>query len=273
MRWGLVALALVIVSLQWGLDTVNKGQLLLEVPKWTQWSFLESHWTYFYLHLFTIIPVLALSFDKNVHFYKKWKYLFPATVIVGLIFIAWDVVFTAREVWGFNHDYLSGIFILGLPIEEILFFVTVPYACVFVYECLNFYVKKDILAPLEKFLTPTFVLLFLAIGCWKFWHMYTATTFLLAGLFLLYHYLYLDGSYRSRFYLSFLVIWAPFLLVNGVLTGGFTQAPVVIYNPAEYFGLRVGSVPIDDSVYNFLMLFSIVTLFEYWRKKYTFSTS
>ncbi len=266
-KWIIIGIALLLVFLQWSFDTVDREQLIYEVPKWAQFDLLESHWTYFYLHLFTIVPVFLLSFDKNVHFYKKWKYLLPPTLIVGAIFIAWDVVFTAREVWGFNHDYLSGIFLMGLPLEEILFFVTVPYACVFVYECLNFYIKPDLIKPFEQGISLALIVLFMSIGLWKFWNMYTSTTFLLAGLFLLYHLLFLDGTYRGRFYLAFFVIWAPFLLVNGVLTGGFTEAPIVIYNPAEFFGVRIGSVPIDDSVYNFLMLFAIVTGFEYLRKK------
>ncbi len=263
----LALLPLLLVGFQWATDTVLPDQLLTTVPVWMQLPWLESKWTYFYLHLFTFIPVFCLSFDKKVHYYTSWKKLAPAVTIIALIFILWDVVFTARGVWGFNEDYLSGFFFLGLPIEEWLFFFTVPFACVFVYECLNAYIKKDLLAKAEKWITPSLIAFFIIIGFWKFWHMYTATTFVLAGGFLLFHYLFLDGSYRSRFYFSFLIISIPFLLVNGVLTGGFTEVPVVQYNPAEYFGVRIGSVPVDDSAYNFLMLFSIVTIFEHWRKE------
>lgn len=263
----LILLPIITVAIQWATDTVLPDQLLETVPVWTKLAWLESPWTYFYLHLFSFVPVFALSFDRKVHYYTAWRTLLPAVTIVALVFIIWDVVFTARGVWAFNETYLSGLFFLGLPVEEWLFFFTVPFACVFVYECLNAYIKKDLLAKAEKWITPLLIVFFLAIGAWKFWHMYTATTFILTGGFLLYHYLYLDGSYRSRFYFAFIIISIPFLLVNGVLTGGFTDLPVVLYNPAEYFGVRIGSVPVDDSAYNFLMLFSIVTIFERLRKK------
>jgi len=257
---------LVLLVLQWVLDEVKPDQLLYEVPIWAQWSWLETRWTYFYLHIFTVIPVLALSFDKNVHYYKKWRYLLPAILPVALFFIVWDVVFTARGVWGFNEAYFSGWSIFGLPVEEWLFFITVPFACIFIYECLNFYIKRDLLAKAEPIITPVLILTFFSIGLFFFWHMYTATTFLLSGSFLLYHYLFEPARQRSRFYLAYLVVWIPFMLVNGVLTGGFTEAPVVLYNPDEYLGFRVGSVPFDDSIYNFLMLLGIVTLFERFRK-------
>jgi lycopene cyclase domain-containing protein len=267
LRWLLPVLGIVFLLLQWSLDTVQPDNLLLEVPEVRMLSWLETPYAYLFLHLFTFIPVFALSFDKKVHYYKKWKYLLPAIIPVAAFFVVWDVFFTEKGVWGFNHEYLSGIYLVNLPVEEWLFFFTVPFACVFIYECLNFYVKKDLLRPIAPFLTNFLILAFFAIGIWKFWHMYTATTFILAGGFLLYHKLFEEGSYRSRFYLAYLVSWVPFLIVNGVLTGGYTKEPVVIYNPEEYLGIRITSVPLDDSIYSFLLLLMVVTLFERFRAK------
>lgn len=260
-----IALAVLTVTVLWLTNTVQKDQLLLSVPQVRLIPWLESSYTYFYLHLFTIVPVFLLSFDKNVHYYKKWRYLMPAIGITATVFILWDVFFTAVGVWGFNHSYLSGLFLWGLPVEEWLFFLTVPFACVFIYECLNFYIKRDLLAGVSPFISVGLMILFFGLGI-VFWsNLYTSTTCLLSGFFLLYHLLYIDGHYRSRFYLAYLVSWLPFLIVNGVLTGGYTQAPIVIYNPEEYLGIRITSVPLDDSIYSFLLLFSTTTLFEHFR--------
>jgi len=259
------AIPLLLVGWQWATDSVKPDNYLLQVPAVTRVGWLETQWAYFYLHLFTFLPVFALSFDKNVHYYRKWKPLLPAILLVGALFIAWDVFFTAQGVWNFNERYFADIRLLHLPVEEWLFFLTVPFACVFIYECLNFYIKKDLLASAERWLTPLMGFGFLAVGLIYWGHLYTSTTFLLTGGFVLYHWLFLDGSYRSRFYLSYLVALLPFLLVNGVLTGGYTEQPIVLYNPEEYLGIRITSVPLDDSAYGFLLLFGIVTLFERWR--------
>ncbi len=98
---------------------------------------------YLYIDLLTISAPFLLSFDKRVAFYKQWKYLFPAILLMAVVFIAKDVIFAANAIWGgFNDTYLVGFRILGLPIEEWMFFFVVPYAIVFIYACLVVYVKK-----------------------------------------------------------------------------------------------------------------------------------
>ena len=81
---------------------------------------------YLILNILTLVPPLLLSFDRRVHFYTRWKFFFPAMLISLAIFIIWDVIFTSHGVWGFNEQYHSGWTILGLPLEEYLFFITVP---------------------------------------------------------------------------------------------------------------------------------------------------
>jgi len=265
MKWGLAIAACLLVAIQWMTDKVVPDNLLMEVPLVQAVPWLETHYAYLLLHVFTFFPVFFLSFDRRVSYYRTWSRLFPAILLVGAFFVLWDVFFTVQGVWGFNDEYLTGVHILHLPVEEWLFFFTVPFACVFIYECLNHYVEKDVLKPVEPYLTPLLAGLFLVLGFLHFDRMYTATTFILTGGFLLYHYLFIDAPYRSRFYLAFLVSLLPFLLVNGVLTGGYTQEPIVVYNPDEYLGLRVTSIPIDDSVYGFLLLMGTVTLLERWR--------
>ncbi len=256
----------ILVMAIWLTDSVQPGLLLFEAPLVKRLAFLETPWAYTLLHVFTFVPVLALSFDQNVHYYKKWRFLWPAILITGAFFIIWDVFFTHKGVWGFNEAYLIGVTAFGLPLEECLFFVVVPFACIFIYECLNFYVKRDWLAPYEKTITKLLAFLFILIGL-LFWNrLYTATTFLLTGGFLLFHLFFLSGRYRGRFYFAYLVSFLPFMIVNGVLTGGYTIEPIVVYNPKEYLGLRISSIPLDDAVYGFLLLMCVTTFYEYFKK-------
>lgn len=59
----------------------------------------------------------------------------------------------------------------------------------------------------------------------------------------------------SRFYATFLVILIPFFIVNGILTGSMIETPIVWYNNEENLGIRLATIPIEDSVYAFTMLF------------------
>ncbi|HQY12037.1 MAG TPA: lycopene cyclase domain-containing protein, partial [Ferruginibacter sp.] len=100
---------------------------------------MNNHYIYFLILAASFTGPLALSFDKKVAFYKNWKYLFPAMLFPALLYIAWDMYFTTKGVWSFNEAYITGINIINLPLEEVLFFLIVPYCCVFIYACIRSY--------------------------------------------------------------------------------------------------------------------------------------
>ncbi|MEM9884733.1 MAG: lycopene cyclase domain-containing protein [Bacteroidota bacterium] len=263
---GGILLPILLVAVQWITYERLTDELIYDVPKTLDVPAFETNWLYLFLHLFAVIPVFALSFDKRVHYHTHWKRLFPAVAIVAALFIMWDVIFTEMNVWNFNEKYFLGVRFLSLPIEEWLFFFTIPFASIFIYECLNYYVPKDYLATSEKGIT-VFLIATLVIGGFVFWNkIYTSTTFLLTAAFLLYHLLFLPAKQRSRFYLAFLVILIPFTLVDGVLTGGYTIAPIVLYNPLEFLDFRIFSVPLEDYIYGFLMLLGMISLKERQKK-------
>lgn len=260
-----ITIPLILVAIQWLTYELVTDELIYEVPQIAEISAFETTWLYAYLHLFSFVPVFLLSFDKRVQYSSSWRYLMPAIAIVGALFIAWDVVFTEMNVWNFNESYFLGIRFLSLPLEEWAFFFTIPFCCVFVYKCLNYYIAKDLLAPYEQRISQVLIALSF-LGGILFWDkIYTSTTFFLTGGFILYHYLFLPGYYRARFYFSYLVILLPFLIVDGVLTGGYTAEPIVLYNPAEFLNIRIGSVPIEDGIYGFLLVMGVVTLWEKFR--------
>jgi lycopene cyclase domain-containing protein len=65
------------------------------------------------------------------------------------------------------------------------------------------------------------------------------------------------------FLLAYLIQIIPFLIVNGILTA----LPVVIYNNAENLGLRIYTIPAEDTIYSLLLLLMNVAFFEYMRRK------
>jgi lycopene cyclase domain-containing protein len=220
---------------------------------------------YLYLNIFTILFPFLLSFDKRVQFYKNWPYLFPAMAINAVFFIVWDSLFTRHGVWGFNNEYLLGVYFFNLPLEEVLFFITVPYACVFIYECLNEYIKRDFLQRYALPATIFIVISIVTIGLMHLRQLYTSVTFLLLPFIYLIHYRIFRDKLLGRFYMAYLVHLVPFLLVNGVLTA----LPVVWYNNEYNLGIRLTTIPIEDTMYSMVMLLITITAYEYFRRRKT----
>ena len=61
----------------------------------------------------------------------------------------------------------------------------------------------------------------------------------------------------------FLVSLIPFLIVNGFLTGSYTEEAVVMYNDDQNFGIRILNIPIEDVFYCFNILVLVVAGYEY----------
>lgn len=215
-------------------------------------------YTYLALNIFTLLGPLALSFDKKVAFWKSWRALFPAILTSGTVFLIWDVLFTKWGVWGFNPDYLVGIYFLGLPLEEWLFFLTVPYACIFIYACVKAYFPNLGKAKRTHYIwVGLAILLMNIIPIWG--GLYTLVTFSLLGCLLLYNGLGIKSPLATQFLLAYGISLIPFLIVNGVLT----SLPVVWYNDAENLGFRLFTIPVEDTMYCLLLLMMTANVYDW----------
>ena len=222
---------------------------------------MDPHYTYFLILACTIIGPLILSFDKKVGFYKKWKYLFPAMVIPALLYIVWDIYFVSKGVWSFNPRYVTGILISNLPIEEVLFFIVVPYSCVFIYECLISYFPVIKKRKAGNNIIIVLAVLLLVFGFYFLNKYYTSWTFL--GLAAVIALVYFNKKYFSvfsanAFLVSYIVVLIPFLIVNGFLT----SIPVVLYNDAENTGVRILTIPFEDIFYGMLLVMMNIINYE-----------
>lgn len=218
---------------------------------------MDPRYTYLLLDLASVFFPLILSFDKKVHFFTRWKFLFPAIFFNALIFITWDEFFTRMAIWAFNSDYLLGVYIGSLPLEEWLFFLAIPYACIFIYDCLKAYFP-DFFKPFTPWITFTAIPTFLLLGLIYIQHWYTAITFLSLSTVLALHFILFKTRYLGYFYFMWLIHLIPFFIINGVLT----SLPVVSYNDAENMGIRLGTVPFEDAFYSMLKLIIIVSVYE-----------
>ncbi len=219
----------------------------------------KASWTYFLLLGFSILYPLAQSFEKRVFMYRKMKFIFPGVFITGMVFIIWDIYFTRHGIWGFNHSYTRDLYFFGLPVEEWLFFLIIPYCIFFLYEVLRFFVKRFYFPKLSKYLI--WILIIGNAGLLPFvterTYTFTAISFVLPFL-ILQLILRTYNSWFSGFLLTYLVSFIPFTVVNGFLT----RIPVVWYNNAENLGIRFTTIPVEDFIYLLGMLLPAFTVYQ-----------
>ncbi len=227
---------------------------------------MNNHYTYFLILAASLAGPLALSFDKKVAFYKNWKYLFPAMLIPALFYIIWDSYFTYTGIWSFNEKYNTGLYIYNLPVEEILFFIVVPYCCMFIYECIRYYfpaVKNKVAA--DVFLKCLGAVLLITGGIF-YQKQYSSWTFIFNGLFIFTVYAcrkYFNMFDAASFLMAYAVCLIPFLIVNGFLTA----LPVINYNHSQNFNTRIYTIPFEDAFYGMLLILMNVVIYERLKSK------
>ncbi len=228
---------------------------------------IQDKFLYLTIDFLSIIFPFMFSFYSKANFSKKWKYLWPAILIPAVIFIAWDIQFTKMGVWGFNPRYLTGINFFNLPIEEVLFFICVPYACVFTYEAINYLIKKELPETVVNYFTYFLAFYLMTSGILNLSRWYTATTFISCAAFIMLLRVLIKPDYLGRFYVAFIFILNPFFIVNGILTGTGIEQEVVWYNNAENLGVRMGTIPVEDTFYGMLLILMNIFIFERLQNK------
>jgi len=226
---------------------------------------LASKYFYCYILIATILYPLLQSFESKLKFYKKWKSLLVALLICVIVHVSIDILFTNLGVWSFNPNYILGIKLLNLPVEEWLFFIVIPYACIFIYEVLNYFFED--IKPFSIIFNLSLVLgISLAIIAIIYYNnIYTCLYFSLASLVCVIAF-YLKPIWWGNFLRSYFVSLFPFLIMNGLLTGSFTENPIVLYNHDHIIGNRILNIPIEDTVYNFVILAEVIASYEFFGK-------
>lgn len=224
-----------------------------------------TNYTYLLIDLFSISVPLLVSFHPRSGLYKHWYALFPAILITAVFFLLWDSWFTSMGVWGFNPTYITGMRIGNMPIEEILFFICIPYPCVFTFDCLIRVIPEDVLS--KNLAVISYALIGLCVIVATVYHdnYYTASAFGLLAVLLFAAY-YIKVPWLGRFYVIYAILLIPFLIVNGLLTGTGLAAPVVWYNADHIIGPRILTIPIEDVFYGMGLLFINTWIYQRLRK-------
>lgn len=227
---------------------------------------MQDTYLYLLVDICSFIVPFLFSFERKwIRFMDHWKSILLGLFTMSVFFIVWDMIFTHWGVWGFNDRYISGIKWIGLPIEEYLFFFMIGFCCLFVYESMNYIIPVRIPERYFKNLFIGIAALNILVAIWHYQQVYTFTALLLNGLFIVFLQIKAPWFRWHRFFIGYAISLIPFLIVNGILTGSITPEPVVWYDNGENLGIRLKTIPIEDSQYMMLMMTMSIAIYE-WRK-------
>ena len=209
---------------------------------------------YLLFNLVIIVGPVVSRFSRQIRQISHWRLKLLVSGIVMIPYITWDAI-VAGSHWWFNEAYTLDFRLLGLPIGEWLFFLTVPFGCLLVWETLpgadSWLVQLKSLRYIRAVLYTA-----LPIGVWIFstGRQYTGLVLFCFGLVgLVDMLLTVNLLLKPKTYLYLGIVSVLILVFNGYLTA----RPVVLYGEAYQSGYRILTIPIEDFGYGFtLMLFN-----------------
>ncbi|MFO0881944.1 MAG: lycopene cyclase domain-containing protein [Candidatus Saccharimonadales bacterium] len=208
--------------------------------------------SYYYLlfNLLVFVPVLILSFTTDVKPHRHLKALLGAFLLVCVPFILWDAWAVHAGHWGFNSNYVLSPRFINLALEEILFFITVPFAMIYVWGVIRKFVDD---VQIKTWIP--LALLSLAAGAagallvWYWDRGYTRAAMIAALIAVI-----VAGCstlvFTLRFWVFQVVLLLLFLIANWVLTA----LPIILYSNAEIIGTKILTIPLEDFFFNFALI-------------------
>ena len=173
-----------------------------------------------------------------------------------------------QGVWWFNTDYTLGLVLAGLPIEEWLFFICIPFSCIFTYFCFDKFFKLEWLSGFNTSIVFVSVIICSVVALLHFDKIYTLVTAVATIATLIYLHFIARADWIGSASLVFMILMLGFFPVNGVLTGTGLETPIVNYNPRDFLGIRILTIPIEDAVYGYTQFLLVLYFFNRFKHKH-----
>lgn len=219
-------------------------------------------YTYLLVNFLTIIICFIFSFHPKIRFDRYFRSFIKAAVVTAIPFLVWDVWFTFSGVWWFRDEYLLGIRLLRMPIEEWLFFICIPFSCVFTYYCLRKFFDMEWVEKYSRVLAVLLIATGIATLFFFYDRIYTVVNVVAMLLTVIYLHFVVRSPSFGKSSLVYVVLMLGFIPVNGTLTGTGLEKAIVNYNPQEIIGFRVLTIPIEDFFYGYALILLNIYLFE-----------
>jgi len=101
------------------------------------------HLTYLAVLAACLLGVLWLGPVRRINVFRRWRRLLVTIVVVVVGFGGWDLAAIHAGHWSYDRGQLTGVELFGrLPLEELLFFVVVPFCVVCGFEAVRGVIRR-----------------------------------------------------------------------------------------------------------------------------------
>lgn len=234
---------------------------------------------YLIFNLIIIFSLISANFFYKKMVFPSLKTSLTAISPVAMFFIIWDILVT-NDWWAFNSKHNLGIYFFNLPIEEVMFFFTVPYACLTLWINLKNnkninkikFLQKDFIKSKDTkifYVATTILFLLFMINALHFGDLDQSREYTLTVLSLLF--ITFINDYFSNLFLfkkiKFLTLIFIVIILTTIFNGYLTMRPVVTYNQHVKTDLLVYTIPIEDYLYGLILIINIIYIYEKLNKK------
>ena len=88
--------------------------------------------------LFVVFGSIWLEVFLRTRVLARWRRLLLSMVLPLIVFIFWDAYAIASGHWTFDVNRILGVQVVaGVPIDEVLFFIVIPFASILTLEAVR----------------------------------------------------------------------------------------------------------------------------------------
>lgn len=179
------------------------------------------NYTYLLLTILIFLLSLFLFRNRTLKSLKEWKFALSTALIMSILFMSLSQLLEHAYLITYNKHLITGFFVGGLPFEERLFCVVMPFAGLSIYSSLNVRFPDN---NLDRFsLTVSNLLLGLCIAMvffgYRLENLYDMCLYAALGLLILFIEYVNRLRFMYRFYRSWLTAIVLFYPVYFAVTG------------------------------------------------------
>lgn len=90
-----------------------------------------------------LLVTLPLELVIGARVYRRPRSLLLALLPVVVLFTIWDIAGILAGHWSYNPLFVTGIhLLLGMPLEELVFFIVVPICGLLTYEAVGIMLRR-----------------------------------------------------------------------------------------------------------------------------------